>query len=145
VNGEILLRIIVRNPPSGVAFCIQQGRSELISPTEVQDDALSFEFPVQVALTAGKEPNFLGKFAQGARSARFVYVNSGRRAGQSDSCWDRRAKVLLAGIRPSLVKRALADENTVLEARIEGTAGDGGPACATVPLLEGGWRPVKYE
>jgi hypothetical protein len=30
-----------------------------------------------------------------------------------------------------------------LEARFNGTARDGGPACATVPLLDGGWRTVK--
>jgi len=70
-----------------------------------------------------------------------VYINTGVRAGQPDSCWDRRAKVPLGGITSDLIAAALAGD-VALEARIEGTARDGGPACATVPLLGDGWRLV---
>jgi hypothetical protein len=69
-----------------------------------------------------------------------VYVNSGTLAGQVDSRWTRRAKIHLEGISWELIERALASPGTVLEARIAGMARDGGPACATVPLLDGGWR-----
>jgi Family of unknown function (DUF5990) len=39
---------------------------------------------------------------------------------------------------PVTIKRA--SPSCLLDARIAGTAGDGGPACATVRLLEGGWK-----
>jgi hypothetical protein len=44
----------------------------------------------------------------------------------------------LATITQKLVEQA--KKGAMLEARIAGTAKDGGPACATVPLLGGGWR-----
>jgi hypothetical protein len=74
--------------------------------------------------------------------ARFLYLNSGQRAGQADSCWDRRAKVSIAGITRQLLDRLRQRPGARLEARIAGTAPDGGPACATVPLLNGGWQIV---
>ena len=86
------------------------------------------------------KPNFLGPVAQGPPAGRFVYVNSGTSAGQADSCWTRRAKVPLTGIGWRLIERALAGTDTILEVQIDGKAKDGGPACATVPLLDGGWR-----
>ncbi len=142
MKGQLTLRIIVRHAPAGVVFRVQRGRSDLLPPSEAKGDSLSFAFSVRVVLTPGEEPNFLGDFAQGPRSARFVYVNSGQRAGQKDTCWDRRAKVPLGGITPSLAERALTEGLTLLEACFEGTGRDGGPACGTVRLLEGGWRPV---
>jgi hypothetical protein len=68
-------------------------------------------------------------------------VNSGKRAGQFDSCWDRRAKVPLTGVTASLIEQAAALPGAVLETQIAGTGRDGGPSCATVPLV-GGWRVV---
>ena len=81
--------------------------------------------------------NFLGPFAQGPVGGRFVYVNSGTLGGQPDSGWTRRAKVPLGGIAWSLIQKAAG---SIIEVRIAGTARDGGPACATVPLLGGGWK-----
>jgi hypothetical protein len=85
-------------------------------------------------------PTLLGPVTQGPPTGRFVYLNSGQRAGQADYCWDRRAKVPLAGITQQLIDRAREQPGARLEARVLGTGLDGGPACATVPLLEGGWR-----
>ena len=87
------------------------------------------------------QPNFLGAAAQGPADGRFVYINSGRRAGQLATLWDRRAKVPLRGISMAMAQAAMTDEATLLEARIAGTGKDGGPACATVPLLNP-WRLV---
>jgi hypothetical protein len=42
-----------------------------------------------------------------------------------------------------LIEEALSKSGAVLEARIAGTAGDGGPACATVRLLNGGWKVLN--
>jgi hypothetical protein len=95
--------------------------------------SITFEFAVRIGKRAGGEPNFLGPFAQGPPAGRFVYVNSGTLAGQSDSVWTRRAKVPLTAITWSLIQRALST-GAVLETSIAGTGRDGGPACGTVPL-----------
>ena len=137
---EIPLRITLMRPPSGVVFCLQRGRADLVSPTEAAGEQVSFDFALRVHgdRNAGP-PNLRGAFAQGPPATRFVYVNSGTSAGQEDSCWTRRAKVPLAGITWELIEQAISNPGTVLEARIPGTAKDGGPVCASVPLLEGGW------
>ena len=137
-SGETYLdlRIVVLHPPAGVSFAVQEGRSALLPPIEVQKDQIAFRFTVRVDKQApGDEPNFLGSFTQGPRGARFVYVNSGKRAGQKDSCWDRRAKVPLGGLTWSLVKSALARRGAVIEARLNGVGADGGPTCGSVALV----------
>ena len=140
---EIPLRIVVENPPAGVAMQVQRGKDALLAPVSKSKDALTFDFTVRVAESSGSgAPNFLGEFAQGPKGGRFVYVNSGKRAGQHDVFWDRRAKITLQAITAAQVKMVLASPGARLEARIEGTGRDGGPCCATVPLLEGGWRIV---
>ena len=137
---EIALRITLLHPPAGVVFCLQRGRSDLVSCTEASGEELSFDFTLRVhGDRASGPPNLRGDFAQGPPAARFVYVNSGTLAGQKDSCWTRRAKVPLSGITWELIEEALAKAGTVLEARIPGTAKDGGPVCASVRLLESGW------
>lgn len=140
-SRELPLRITVIHPPSGVAFRLQRGRDELIPPASSSDDRLSFDFMVRVSGDpASGAPTLRGPFAQGPLVSRFVYVNSGTYAGQRDSPWSRRAKVPLAGITWDDVEQALQNPEAVLEARIAGTAKDGGPVCATVPLPGGGWR-----
>jgi len=132
---EALLRIEVIAPPTGVAFAMQRGRDELVPPISISADALLFEFSVRVADLNVQPPRLLGPFAQGPVGARFVYINSGTLAGQATSCWTRRAKVPLFGIPKSAFESALARSGSILQASIRGTARDGGPACASVPLL----------
>src|SRR3954471_16869912 len=92
-DPELALRIIVRQPPRGVAFAVQYGRDELVPPSAPATDALVFDFTVRVGSAGGGAgPRLLGPFVQGPPSARFVYVTSGTRAGQPTSKWDRRAK-----------------------------------------------------
>lgn len=144
MEREIPLRITLVHPPRDVVFCLQRGKAEIVSPIRATGDDLSFELSVRVR--DGRPdglPNFLGPFTQGPPTGRFVYVNSGTSAGQAGSCWTRRAKIQLSGISWALIEEALAAPDAVLEARIAGVARDGGPACATVPLLEGGWRIAK--
>lgn len=140
-NQEIPLRITLVRPPSGVVFCLQRGRADLVSPTEAAGEQISFDFALRVHgdRTSGP-PNLRGAFAQGPPATRFVYVNSGTLARQEGSCWTRRAKVPLSGITWELIERVVSEPGTILEARIPGIAKDGGPVCASVPLLEGGWR-----
>jgi hypothetical protein len=141
---ELPLRITVVHPPEGVTFRMQRGKTgqaDLVPPAHALQDALSFDFSLRVAAERSSgQPNFLGPFAQGPPDGRFVYVNSGTSAGQANSCWTRRAKVHLSGITRQMIEQVLSDPEAILEARIWGLAKDGGPACATVPLLDDGWR-----
>ena len=140
MEQELPLRITVIHPPRGVTFRLQRGRTDLVPPTDASEERLAFDFKVRIGERPDGMPNLLGAFAQGPPAGRFVYVNSGTSAGQLDSCWTRRAKVPLAGITWELIEQVLSNPNAVLEARIAGTGRDGGPACATVRLLESGWR-----
>jgi hypothetical protein len=140
---EIPVRITVVAPPTGVAIEIQRGRDALLPPARVTNDSITFDFHLRLGDSPGGGPNFLGEFAQGPPSARFVYVNSGKRAGQPGSSWDRRAKVPLTSISSALVEATLRRPGVVLAARIAGKARDGGPMCATVPLLGDGWVVEK--
>jgi hypothetical protein len=133
---------MVLAPPAGVAFALQRGRRELGERAISSGQDLRFEF----TLLAGRAPDgslrFSGEFVQGPAGGKFVYVNSGSLAGQADSCWTRRAKVGLQMLNWATVERAAAAEGNLLQARIAGVARDGGPACASVPLLDGGWIVV---
>lgn len=141
---EIPLRITLVAPPSDVMFCLQRGRDELVSQQRSTGAPLSFDFTVRVRADAGDEPmNFLGPFTQGPPASRFVYVNSGTMAGESGTPWTRRAKIPLAGITAAMVERALEAPGARIEAQIQGTARDGGPACATCRPLGGGWSVVS--
>ena len=139
MEHELPIRIIVLHVPDGVTFAIQRGKNELLPPARSRDASLIFELSVRVSeRKGGGSPNVLGPYAQGKPDDRFIYLNSGTMAGQPDSCFTRRAKIKTAGITWKLVEQALADK-AVVEAQIEGTARDGGPCCATVPLL-GDWK-----
>ncbi|HEV7590563.1 MAG TPA: DUF5990 family protein [Longimicrobium sp.] len=138
------LRITVLHPPAGVTLAVQRGKSDLLPPASISTDAVVFELSVRVAPRGeGGEPNLLGPFAHGPPADRFLYVNSGTSAGQPDSCWTRRAKLKTAGIGWALIEEVLGTPGAVLEARIRGAGRDGGPCCATVPLLDGGWHVAR--
>ena len=132
-SGDLRLRIVLVQPPAGVQFQLQRGARDLEPPARRSDTAMTFEFLVRVGRRSDGAPNFLGPYAQGPPAARFVYVNSGTRAGQADSCWTRRAKIPLGGITWRMIQDASRTQGAI-EAEIDGTARDGGPACATVRL-----------
>jgi hypothetical protein len=140
---ELPIRIIIVHPPKRVIFCVQRDKAGLLPPSHTDEEMLIFDFTVRVgAQQPNGAPNLLGPFTQGTPADRFVYVNAGTLAGQAASGWTRRAKVKLAGITQAMIETALATPGAVIEARIAGTAKDGGPAAATVPLLETGWQVV---
>jgi len=139
---ELPLRVTVVEPPAGVVMQVQKGRGELLPPTERKSGAISFDFSVNVDLTSG-EPNFLGKFAQGPKNARFIYVNSGAYAGQSETCWSRRAKISLMNITADQIKEMLGSPNSKLEICVDGTGGDGGPVCGGIRSPREGWKIIK--
>lgn len=145
MEKELHLRITIVDPPAGVVFGLQRGEGDVVSPRQSGGEPLSFDFDILVREASSSEPARLtGPFVKGPINARFVYINSGTLAGQADSRWTRRAKVPLQAISPVLIEKALARPGTLLEARINGTAADGGPTCAMVSLRDGGWaaRPA---
>lgn len=116
---------------------VQRGKDELLPPSERSPDAVRFDFSVTIDLT--ERPNFLGKYAQGPKSQRFIYVNSGTYAGETHSCWGRRAKVSLMTVTREQIEEVIASPGARLDAEIFGRSKDGGPMCASVPVL-GGWK-----
>ena len=133
------LRITLVRPPKDVAFAVQAGQDGLQDLTIATDGDLSFDVTIEAA-PVGAGVRFYGPVVQGPPHARFIYVRSGTMAGQPQSFWTRRVKVPLASLSWAAAVRAAA-ASTRLEARLDGRATDGGPACATVKLLQG-WRPT---
>jgi len=90
---------------------------------------LPFEFTVTVKDNREDGlPNFFGPLAQGPTTGRSIYIDIGKLAGQSDSCWERRIKVPLGGITWDMIQQVSADPKLILEARLPGTGKDGGPS-----------------
>ena len=135
MQPEVRIRIVVVNPPAGVTWALQRDRSELEPPLQRIGDSPVFEFLVRVGDANAQPPRLLGPYTQGPPDKRFVYLNSGTLAGQPESCWTRRAKVPLFGLPSRLLAAAVLDRSSVLQASIAGTGRDGGPVCASVPLL----------
>lgn len=133
------LRITVVRPLPGVTLKLQRGAKDCVPPSLRSPDSVSFDFELRLkdeGASAGAL-RWLGEHAQGSPADRFVYVNVGRRAGQTDTAWDRRAKVKLAGITRAQVRAVLGAVGSRIEARFQGAGRDGGPSCGTVPLLAG--------
>ena len=119
---------------------VQKGRDELLAPAERTKEKLRFDFEIDVQMESGM-PNFLGKFSQGPKQSRFIYINSGTYAGQLDSCWGRRAKVSLMDVTAEQIQQIVASPGSRLEISIRGTGTDGGPVCASVkPHATSGWK-----
>jgi hypothetical protein len=126
-------------PPKDVAFAVQTGQDGLQDRTIATGEDLSFDVTIEAA-PVGAGVRFYGPVVQGPPNARFIYVRSGTMADQPRSFWTRRVKVPLASLSWAAASRAAAS-STRLEARVDGRATDGGPACATVKLLRG-WEPI---
>jgi hypothetical protein len=135
----IHLRITIESPVPGVALAIQRGTDAIVLPLRSTGDTVVFEVTAEVRQRPDGTTVLAGAVVQGPPSARFLYVTVGTRAGQPNSPWNRRAKVPLIGIDSAMLAAA-TQPAVVLAARIAGRARDGGPACASVPLLGGGWQ-----
>ena len=132
MKQSLKIRLVVTDALPGVHCAMQRGKSELHPPV-VSSGNLVFDFTVQVDVS--KNPlGLTGEFTQGPPDKRFVYINSGTYAGESGTRWSRRAKVPITGISASLAQEALKS-GKALQARVHGRAKDGGPFCASVPLL----------
>jgi Family of unknown function (DUF5990) len=122
------LRIVLEKPPAGIDFALQEGKGrpfELVQKQRSKSGDLEFEFTVDAKPGKDGSPNFLGPFVQGPVGERFVYINIGTYAGQTNTCWGRRLKIPLSGINWNMLR-----SGKILVARIPGTGKDGSPSCA---------------
>ena len=138
MEHELTLRIVVENPPEGVDYGVQKGRGSIYETVQKQRSSgedLTFQFNAALK-SAGKATasDIAGPFVQGPKGQRFVYLDIGTCAGQTNTCWSRRLKIPLTGITPQMIAAS-----EILEARVPGTGRDGGPTCATVKDFEG-WK-----
>jgi hypothetical protein len=146
MDRELNFRIVLEKPPAGVDFAVQKGKGNTYETVQNQRSGkgdLRFEFTARAG-SGGKSavPNLLGPFVQGPPEARFVYVDIGTCAGQTDTNWSRRLKVPLTGITSEMIDRAAANVGAVFETHVPGTGKDGGPNCATVKPFAG-WKLVQ--
>lgn len=137
MKHEIPFRIIVDAPLVGVKTRVQKGKDELLEPLSTSASAICFEFEISVDVD-GNALNFLGKFAQGPKDSRFVYVNSGTYAGQPHTMWARRAKLSLMSITKAQILNVVENGGSFIETTMPGVGRDGGPTCASVKGIE--WR-----
>jgi len=145
MKSELPIRLVLVDPPAGVDYGIQCGRGSGYEPMFVQQRKRAdvvFDFSIAVSENSKDgSPNFSGDYVQGTPARRFIYVDVGTYAGQKSTAWSRRMIVLLNGITWEQIQKALKPGYR-LSASIQGTGRDGGPSCATVPLI-GGWHVIK--
>ena len=126
---EITLRIVLKQPTPGVDFALQKGGGNTYDTVQKQRSSpkadLKFEFSVTVRSDKDDAPDFFGPFVHGVRGDRYVYVDIGSYAGQTNPTWSRRLKVPLSCITWDLI-----NSKSILMGEIPGTGKDGGPSCA---------------
>lgn len=133
---EIRLRFVVETPVPGVAYSLQDKKSQPVDSKISKGAALVFDFSIRVA----DRPKFYGEHVRSeGPERRFVYIATGQQAGQKQSLWSRRMKIDIHTIPATLIAKAKTGK--VLEATINGTGDDGTPACATTPLSKT-WRAI---
>lgn len=136
-DRQITVRLTIADPVPGVAYSLQNRKSEPVGMVLAGDRPLSFDVPVNVA----PGPRFLGEFVRREGPARrFVYIAVGGQAGDSSSPWSRRAKIDIQDFPATLLEKALAGD--VVEIPLPGRAKDGGPACATLSA-SGPWKVAE--
>jgi hypothetical protein len=139
---ELPIRIVVVDPIAGLSIALQWGqaaKAELIPPASQSAQAVAFDIELTVdgRLPDGR-PRLLGRAVQGPPEARFVYLAVGTYACQTASSWGGRIKVPLNGLSWDQME-ALASGRRLV-ARVPGRSPKGGPALASVQLLEPGWH-----
>jgi len=141
VDQDLTFRIVLESPPAGVDYGLQKGGGndyEVMQKQRSKTGDLRFEFNARVKEGKDGQPVLLGPFVHGPPQERFVYLDIGTYAGQTDTPWSRRLKIPLRGITWDMVKQASRGAN-LLETHVAGTGKDGSPSCATVKPFDG-WK-----
>jgi hypothetical protein len=101
-------------------------------------DALAWTTEITVKSGADGQPDFAGPAVHGKKGERFFYLSwSSDRFGHREMF--RRIKVHLRDLTAAQVAKATKTGGTLV-ARVHAVGKDGGPACASVPLLGGEWE-----
>lgn len=142
MESEITLQIILIKPTPEVIFGLQKGSGSNYETVQKQiptSNDLTFTFTIKVKGDRSKDklPKFSGSFVHGSGDNKFVYIDIGTCAGQSNTIWSRRLKIPLTGITWKDID--LLSTNSMLQTSVPGTGRDGGPNCATVKPF-GGWH-----
>src|SRR5262245_49806961 len=103
---EVTITIELIKPPAGVSFGLQRRKDELVDVVRSTGCDIVFTLPVSI-VNSTDGLDFRGPFVQGPKGARFIYINSGKRAGDANTYWDRRAKIHLSGIGDELIEKLL--------------------------------------
>jgi hypothetical protein len=140
VESEIILQIILIKPTPNVVFGLQKGAGNNYETVQKQistSNDLTFTFPIKVKGDKSKDklPKLSGSFVQGSADNKFVYIDIGTAAGQSDTPWSRRLKIPLTGI--TWMEINSLDGKSILQTSVPGTDQNGGPNCATVKPFAG--------
>jgi hypothetical protein len=147
MESEITLQIIFTRPTHDVIHGLQKGSGGSYETVQKQMSAsgdLSFKFTIKVKGDRSKDklPKFSGSYIQGPSDNKFVYIDIGKAAGQTDSIWSRRLKIPLTGITSVDIDSFILIANSVMETHVPGTGKDGSPNCATVKPFSG-WQLKK--
>jgi Family of unknown function (DUF5990) len=142
MDMEFTFRLILQQPARGVDYGLQSGAGKKYQTVQCQRSSggnIQFSFGIKVKGEPQKDPlpKFSGLFVQGPPGSRFIYVDIGTYAGQTDSEWSRRMKVPLSGIGWEAIEKMRASQDLLLEAIVPGKGTDGTPNCATVKPLAG--------
>jgi len=142
MENQITLQIILVRPTKGVDFGLQKGSGnnyETIQKQQYTSKDLVFRFEATVKGDSRKDklPKLSGPFIQRPTNNKFVYIDIGTYAGQTNTPWSRRLKVPLTGITWELINELNSNNKLVLETTVPGTGKDGGPNCATVKPFDG--------
>lgn len=139
---QLDLEIILQKPTPNVDFGLQKGTGSNYETVQKQRSGtldLVFKFSVTVKSDRSKDklPKFSGSFVQGPSNGKFIYIDIGTYAGQTNSPWARRLKIPLTGITWEDIDRIIGNPGLSMITRVKGTGKDGGPNCATVKPFEG--------
>ena len=149
-SAELRVRLVCEELPSrGFEKCdglqdirvdLQTKKGHEAGLTE-SPSSIAWETKLVVKTDAAGVTDFSGPAVHGKRGERFFYLSwSGESAGRR--AMFRRAKIHLRDLTAAQIAKA-GKTGQMLEARIHAVAKDGGPACASVPILGGGWSVVR--
>lgn len=144
MEAELELEIILLSPTPDVCFGLQKGSGahyETVQKQMSKSANLSFKFTIKTRGDQIKDatPKFFGDFVQGPSNGKFIYIDIGTYAGETNSIWGRRLKIPLVGITWQTINELTVNPKLILEAQVKGTGKDGSPNCATVKPFDG-WR-----
>jgi hypothetical protein len=142
MKNELTLHITLLQPPGDTDFGLQKGKGndyETIQKQRSGNGDLHFEAIINTKQDKNNKADFTGPLVHGPIGERFLYIDIGTYAGQSNSVWGRRLKIPLASITNQVLEQLSRSPNHILQTHIAGTGKDGGPTCGTVKPFEG-WK-----